>query len=79
MKKVMLNEFTGREIRELLQSGQAITAIVSFGSCENHADHLPLGPDFFVPEAIACRVARRVTNTVVLPCTPFGTSIHYNA
>lgn len=79
MKKVMLNEFTGREIRELLQSGEAVTAIVSFGSCENHADHLPLGPDTFVPEAVACRVARRVKNTVVLPCTPFGTSIHYNA
>lgn len=79
MKKVMLNELTGREIRELLQSGEEITAIVSFGSCENHADHLPLGPDMFVPEAVARRVAQRMENTVVLPCTPFGTSIHYNA
>lgn len=79
MKKVMLNELTGREIRELLQSGQELTAIVSFGSCENHADHLPLGPDMFVPETVACRVAQRVDNTLVLPCTPFGTSVHYNA
>lgn len=79
MKKVMLNEFTGREIRELLQSGQEITALVSFGSCENHADHLPLGPDMFVPEAVARRVTLRAGNTVVLPCTPFGTSVHYNA
>ncbi len=79
MKKVMLNELNGREIRELLQSGKELTAIVSFGSCENHADHLPLGPDMFVPEVIACRVAQRVDNTLVLPCTPFGTSVHYNA
>lgn len=79
MKKVMLNELTGREIRELLQSGQELTAIVSFGSCENHADHLPLGPDMFVPETVACRVAQRVDNTLVLPCTPFGTFVHYNA
>ncbi|XEG68245.1 creatininase family protein [Edwardsiella tarda] len=78
MKKVMLNELTGREIRELLQSGQEITAIVSFGSCENHADHLPLGPDMFVPEEVARRVAQRMENTLVLPCTPFGTSVHYN-
>ena len=32
MKKVMLNELNGREIRELLQSGKELTAIVSFGS-----------------------------------------------
>ena len=77
MKKVMLNEFTGKEIRVLLNSGRAVTAIACFGSCENHADHLPLGPDYFVPEAMARRIAQQVDDTIVLPCTPFGTSVHY--
>ncbi|WP_145566530.1 creatininase family protein [Yersinia aleksiciae] len=79
MKKVMLNEFTGKEISELLGSGREVTAIVGFGSCENHADHLPLGPDYFVPEEIARRVAVKLDDVIVVPCTPFGTSIHYNA
>lgn len=78
MKKTMLNEFTGKEIKELLNSGHDITAIVSFGICENHADHLPLGPDYFVPEEVARRVANQLEHTIVVPCTPFGTSIHYN-
>ncbi|PVZ85780.1 creatininase [Serratia sp. S1B] len=79
MKKVMLNEFTGKEIRELLNNNEDVVAIVSFGSCENHADHLPLGPDYFVPEEVARRVATQLDNTIVVPCTPFGTSQHYNA
>lgn len=79
MKKVMLNEFTGEEIRKLLQSNNNVVAIVSFGSCENHADHLPLGPDYFFPEEVARRVAVQLDNTVVVPCTPFGTSLHYDA
>lgn len=79
MKKVMLNEFTGEEIRTLLQSNDNIIALVSFGSCENHADHLPLGPDYFFPEEVARRVAAQTDNTIVVPCTPFGTSLHYDA
>ena len=79
MKKTMLNEFTGKEIRELLSSGRQLTAITCFGSCENHADHLPLGCDHFVPEAVARLVAERVPDTIALPCVPFGTSLHYNS
>ncbi|MJZ42533.1 creatininase family protein [Salmonella enterica subsp. enterica] len=79
MKKVMLNEFTGKEIRELLHSDGDVIAIVSFGSCENHADHLPLGPDYFVPEEVARRVATQLDKTIVVPCVPFGTSQHYDA
>lgn len=79
MKKVMLNEFTGEEIRNLLQSCDNVVAIVSFGSCENHADHLPLGPDYFFPEEVARRVAVQLDSTIVVPCTPFGTSLHYDA
>ncbi len=37
-----------------------------------------LGPDLFVPEEIAKRVAARLDKTIVVPGVPFGTSIHYN-
>lgn len=79
MKKIMLNEFTGKEIRELLESKRPVTAITCFGSCENHADHLPLGTDRFIPEAMARKIAEALPDTVVVPCTPFGTSLHYSA
>jgi len=78
MKKIMLNEFTGKEIKDLL-TNEDVVAIVSFGSCENHADHLPLGPDYFVPEEVARRVAVQLDKLIVVPCTPFGTSLHYDA
>ena len=35
-KKVFLNEFRGKEIESLLERAEQITAILCFGSCENH-------------------------------------------
>lgn len=78
MKKVFLNEFSALELQEMLKESEKITAIVSFGSCESHGWHCCLGPDYFVPTEIAKRVAEKLDNVVVVPCVPFGTSIHYN-
>lgn len=78
MKKVMLNEMTALEVQEMLKNADQVTAIVTFGSCESHGWHCCLGPDFFVPSEVAKRVAQKLDNVVVLPCVPFGTSIHYN-
>ncbi|SBW09315.1 Creatininase [uncultured delta proteobacterium] len=79
MKKTALNEFSTRELREMLAAGKIDSAIAVFGSCESHGDHMPLGPDLFVPEAVARRAAERLEKTIVLPGIPFGTSLHYNA
>lgn len=78
MKKVFLNEFTAKEIKEKMDLNQISSAITIFGACESHGWHLPLGPDIFVPTEIAKRAALQLTKTVVLPGIPFGTSIHYN-
>ncbi len=78
MKKVFLNEFTGREIEEGIASGEINCAVVIFGSCESHGPHLPLGPDLFVPTEVARRAAEELDNVVVAPGVPFGTSLHYN-
>lgn len=78
MKKVMLNEMTALEVKEMLKEADQVTAIVTFGSCESHGWHCCLGPDFFVPSEVAKRVAEKLDHVVVLPCVPFGTSIHYN-
>ncbi|MCL2007158.1 MAG: creatininase family protein [Treponema sp.] len=78
MKKTFLNEFTGRELEDLLKDPSKVTAICTFGSCESHGPHCCLGPDTFVPTEVARRVAERLENVVVVPCLPYGTSINYN-
>ena len=78
MKKFLLSEFSGAEIEAALQSKAINCAVLVFGSCENHGPHLPLGPDLWVPEEIARRIAQTLEGVVVLPGLPFGTSIHYN-
>lgn len=78
MKKVFLNEFTAKEIKELMASNQIDSVITIFGACESHGWHLPLGPDIFVPTEIAKRAAQRLSKTVVVPGIPFGTSVHYD-
>ena len=78
MKKVFLNEFTGKEIKEMMENDQLDSAITIFGACESHGWHNPLGPDIFVPTEIAKKVAERLDKTVVVPGIPYGTSIHYD-
>ena len=78
MKKVVLNEFSAKELKQKFEAHEIDSAITTFGSCESHGWHLPLGPDLFVPEEIAKRAALRLGKTIVVPGVPFGTSIHYN-
>lgn len=76
MKKVLLSEFNSSEIKELLKN--EVTAITCFGSCESHGWHCCLGPDFYVPQEVAVRAARKLNHVVVAPAVPYGVSIHYN-
>lgn len=78
LKKVILNEFNGKELKAMLQNNEIDSAITVFGSCESHGWHMPLGPDLFVPMEIAKQVALKLKKTIVVPGVPFGTSIHYN-
>jgi creatinine amidohydrolase len=78
MKKLLLSEFTTRELKDLIEKKKIDSAITVFGSCESHGDHLPLGADTFVPAQIARRVALELEKTIVVPEISFGTSIHYN-
>lgn len=78
MKKIFLNEFTAYDLKDLLAKSDKLTAICIFGSCESHGWHCCLGPDTFVPTEVAKRVAERLDDVIVVPCVPFGVSIHYN-
>jgi creatinine amidohydrolase len=53
-------------------------AILVFGACENHGDHMPFGSDFIFPTEIAKRLATKVSNVIVLPAIPYGVSLHHD-
>jgi creatinine amidohydrolase len=52
-------------------------ALLVFGACENHGDHMPFGSDFIFPLEIAKKIANRIGNMVVLPVIPYGVSTHH--
>ena len=52
-------------------------AILVFGACENHGDHMPFGSDFIVPIELAKRISRRMENAIVFPAIPYGVSLHH--
>lgn len=62
-------ENTWREIRD---SG-VDTAVIAFGSIEQHGHHLPLAVDWIVADEVARRLGEEL-NAYVLPAMPFGCS-----
>ena len=52
-------------------------ALLIFGSCENHGDHLPFGSDFMFPLELAKRVAIKNKNVIIFPPIPYGVSSHH--
>ncbi len=67
-------ELTGPEVAELL--GRSGTAVVPFGSVEQHGPHLPCGTDTIAAEDVAAEVAARL-DALLVPAGPYGvTPIH---
>jgi creatinine amidohydrolase len=71
----MLEEMNAVQVRKNVN--KKTVAILVFGACENHGDHMPFGSDFIVPMELAKRVARRSQNVMVLPAMPYGVSLHH--
>jgi Creatinine amidohydrolase len=69
----ILEEMNAIQLRKNVNS--KTVAIVVFGACENHGDHMPFGSDFFVPMELARRVASHARNVLVLPAFPYGVSL----
>jgi creatinine amidohydrolase len=67
-------ENTWKEVRD---SG-VDTAVVAFGSIEQHGHHLPLGTDWMIADAEARALAEKL-NAFVLPAMPFGNSREHMA
>ena len=67
-------ENTWKEIRD----AKVDTAVVAFGSIEQHGHHLPLGTDWMIAQEGARNLAREL-NAFMLPAMPFGNSREHMA
>lgn len=74
--KRFIEEMNAVEVRKRVN--EKTIAILVFGACENHGDHMPFGSDFIFPTEIARRLATKVNNVIVLPAIPYGVSLHHD-
>ncbi|MEW6244828.1 MAG: creatininase family protein [Bacillota bacterium] len=74
MDKVWLHQLCWTEVKDYLHL--ADTIILPVGSIEQHGEHLPLGTDTMVAEALAEAVARQ-TGVLVGPTVSCGWSPHH--
>lgn len=78
MSSKLLEEMNARQVRKDLNKNTI--AILVFGACENHGDHMPFGSDFIFPMELAKRIAAKSKkkNIIILPPVPYGVSLHHN-
>ena len=78
LEKYRLLEMTRPEVEQAIASG-VDTAIVTFGSTEQHGMHLPLGTDSIWGEELGDRVARALGDALLAPGLRLGCSEHHMA
>jgi len=74
VNKVWLHHNSWDEVAEYLKRSQVI--IIPVGSIEQHGEHLPLGTDTMVAEAIAQSVAEQA-GVLTAPAVSYGWSPHH--
>lgn len=73
--KNILAEMNAKELQGSIRPDTV--AILIFGACENHGDHMPFGSDFIMPFELSKRVASKSKNVLVFPPVPYGVSSHH--
>jgi creatinine amidohydrolase len=74
----LLEEMNAQQVRKNIN--RKSIALLIFGACENHGDHLPFGSDFIFPMELAKRIAaksKEKKNIIILPAIPYGVSLHH--
>jgi creatinine amidohydrolase len=71
----LIEDMNAHQIRNKVND--KTVAVLIFGSCENHGDHLPFGSDFIFPLELAKRVAIKNKNLIIFPPIPYGVSSHH--
>ena len=76
--QTLLEEMNAVQVKRNIN--EKTIAILVFGACENHGDHMPFGSDFIFPMELAKRIAGKLDkkNSIILPAIPYGVSLHHN-
>ncbi|MCX2929463.1 creatininase family protein [Mycobacterium sp. CVI_P3] len=70
-----LEKMTSPEVRAAIDGGQD-TAVIAFGSLEQHGEHLPIGTDAFLGDEFGHRVAAHL-NAILIPTVRVGFAEHH--
>ena len=73
--KIILSEMNAKQLHSSINPDTV--ALLIFGACENHGDHMPFGSDFIMPYELAKRVASKSKNLLIFPPVPYGVSSHH--
>lgn len=71
----ILSDTNAAKLQQLLT--EDTIAVLIFGACENHGDHMPFGSDFIMPYELAKRMAKKYHNILICPPIPYGISSHH--
>jgi creatinine amidohydrolase len=76
--QTLLEEMNANQVKRNIN--EKTIAILVFGACENHGDHMPFGSDFIFPMELAKRISNKLDkkNSIILPAIPYGVSLHHN-
>jgi creatinine amidohydrolase len=76
--QTLLEEMNAVQVKRNIN--EKTIAILVFGACENHGDHMPFGSDFIFPMELAKRISSKLDkkNSIILPAIPYGVSLHHN-
>ncbi len=64
-----LAHITVKKVEDYLKTSQTI--LIPVGSIENHGKHMPLGTDWFIPDAIV-RLVEKNSPVMIAPSIPYG-------
>ena len=64
-----LAHITVKKVEDYLKTSQTI--LIPVGSIENHGKHMPLGTDWFIPDAIV-RLVEKNSPVMIAPSIPDG-------
>lgn len=72
-----MHELTKLKRQEVSELAPEAIAVLPIGSHEQHGEHLPLGTDTMLVEAVARQAFRSRADVVLCPALPYGFSDHH--
>jgi creatinine amidohydrolase len=77
VERILLEEYTWAELKQMLENDQLRTVVITVGSTEQHGQHLPECTDSLLAQAIGEGVVRKLDRALLAPPIRVGCSEHH--